>query len=142
MVTGCAAETMAASRNFRVVVRNVDMPEEQEQEAIEIAAQVSSVSTTVQPFIGPPYTQIRQCNQAGPKDHGARFLNELWQVTENVTMSVFRLCVPVGRVSPNGLLCSLHPISNPGIKWRHFAGGQPHAKIERAPFSYEIKPFG
>ena len=33
--------TMTSSRNFRVVVRNVDMPEEQERDVVEIAAQVS-----------------------------------------------------------------------------------------------------
>ena len=32
---------MTSSRNFRVVVRNVDMPEEQERDVVEIAAQVS-----------------------------------------------------------------------------------------------------
>ena len=35
--------TMTSSRNFRVVVRNVDMPEEQERDVVEIAAQVSHV---------------------------------------------------------------------------------------------------
>ena len=34
---------MTSSRNFRVVVRNVDMPEEQERDVVEIAAQVSYV---------------------------------------------------------------------------------------------------
>ena len=33
---------MTSSRNFRVVVRNVDMPEEQERDVVEIAAQVSA----------------------------------------------------------------------------------------------------
>ncbi len=50
----------------------------------------------------------------------------------HLSFCVFLLRIAAGQVDQNGQLRPLHPIANPGVKSRDFAGSSPHTYMEHA----------